>query len=72
MIDGNRKNQLDIPSLGNRSVQKVEVEVSSRHKWITFSSLQSNTDTFANSVDPGEMAHNEPSHQDPHCLPFHY
>ena len=24
--------------------------------------------TYANSVDPDEMAHNEPSHQDLHCL----
>ena len=28
------------------------------------------TDTCANSVDPDEMAHNEPSHLDLHCLPF--
>ena len=26
--------------------------------------------THTNSVDPDEMAHNEPSHQDLHCLPF--
>ena len=25
---------------------------------------------FANNVDPDETAHNEPSHQDLHCLPF--
>ena len=25
---------------------------------------------FANSVDPDETAHNEPSHLDLHCLPF--
>ena len=25
---------------------------------------------YANSVDPDETAHNEPSHQDLHCLPF--
>ena len=31
---------------------------------------QTNTDAFANSVDPDEMAHNEPSHQDLHYLPF--
>ena len=37
---------------------------------LTLSSLQINTDTFANSADPDEMAHNEPSHQDLHCLPF--
>ena len=28
------------------------------------------TATFANNVDPDEMAHDEPSHQDLHCLPF--
>ena len=28
------------------------------------------TDFFANSVDPDETAHNEPSHLDQHCLPF--
>ena len=26
---------------------------------------------FANSVDPAETAHNEPSHQDLHCLSFY-
>ena len=25
---------------------------------------------FANSVDPNETVHNEPSHQDLHCLPL--
>ena len=25
--------------------------------------------SFANSVDLDEVAHNEPPHQDPHCLP---
>ena len=25
---------------------------------------------FANTVDPDETAHNEPSHQDLQCLPF--
>ena len=28
------------------------------------------TDTLANSEGPDEMAHNEPSRQDLHCLPF--
>ena len=28
------------------------------------------TDTCANSVDPDEMARDEPSHQDLYCLPF--
>ena len=27
-------------------------------------------DKFFCSVDPDEMAHNEPSHLDLHCLPF--
>ena len=27
-----------------------------------------NLNITANSVDPDEMAHNEPSHQDLHCL----
>ena len=27
-------------------------------------------DALANSADPDEMAHNKPSHQDLHCLPF--
>ena len=39
---------------------------------LTLSSLQSNVDTFVNSVDPNEMAHNEPSHQDLNCLAFLY
>ena len=37
---------------------------------LTLSALQAETTLFANSVDPDEMAHNEPSHQDLHCLPF--
>ena len=32
--------------------------------------MQTKTDTCANSVDPDKTAHNEPSHQDLHCLPF--
>ena len=39
---------------------------------LTLSSLQTNTGTFANSADPDETAHNEPSHQDLQCLPFCY
>ena len=35
---------------------------------LTLSSLQTNTDTLANSAVPDEMPHNEPSHQDLHCL----
>ena len=40
------------------------------HMTLTFSALQIKLDTYANSVDPDEMAHNEPSHQDQHRLPF--
>ena len=29
--------------------------------------LATKTDTYANSVDPDETAHNEPSHLDLHC-----
>ena len=32
--------------------------------FLTFSSLQTNTYTFANDADPDEMARNQPSHQD--------
>ena len=32
--------------------------------------MQTKTSTFAKSADPDEMARNEPSHQDLHCLPF--
>ena len=39
---------------------------------LTYSSLQTNTDTFANSADPDEMAYNELSHWDLHCFPFCY
>ena len=38
---------------------------------LTLSSLQINTDSFANSADPDETC-NKPSHPDPHCLPFCY
>ena len=37
---------------------------------LTLSALQTKIDSFANSVDPDETAHNEPSHLDLHCLPF--
>ena len=35
---------------------------------LTNLSLNTKTSTFENSVDADEMAHNEPSHQDGHCL----
>ena len=37
---------------------------------LTLSTLWTKTDSFANSVIPDETAHHEPSHLDPHCLPF--
>ena len=39
---------------------------------LTLSSLQTKTNTFANSVGPDETSHNEPSHPDLHCLPFSF
>ena len=39
---------------------------------LTASTLKTSTDTYANSVDLDETAHNEPSHLDPHCLQFYY
>ena len=36
----------------------------------TLSALQTEPDICANSVDPDETTHFEPSHQDLHCLPF--
>ena len=40
------------------------VEESYNVNWLTLSSLQTNTDTFANIVDPDETTCHEPSHQD--------
>ena len=37
---------------------------------LILSSLHTNTDTFVNSADPDEMAHNELSNLDLHCLLF--
>ena len=37
---------------------------------VTLPTLQTNADTFANSVDQDETAHIEPSHLDLHYLPF--
>ena len=36
---------------------------------LTFTASGTKTAEFANSVDPNEAAHNEPPHQDLHCLP---
>ena len=48
-------------------VQRIEYD-----KILTLSAIQINTDIVANSVDPDEMAHYEPSHLDLHCLLFWY
>ena len=37
---------------------------------LTLSTRQTQTGTFANSVDPDEMADNKPSHLELHCLSF--
>ena len=55
--------------------QKVHFLICSRGRLVnyfclTLSTLYTKTDSFANSVDPVEMAHNEHSHLDPYCLPF--
>ena len=44
----------------------------SGHVLSTVSSQHTSTDTFANSAHRDETAHNEPSHQDLHCLPCSY
>ena len=55
--------------------KKKQIKMSSGADMIgklTLSSLQTNTDAFANSADPDKIAHNEPSHQELHCLPVCY
>ena len=42
------------------------------HEIPNHSSLQTNTDAFAKSVDPDEMARIEASHLDIHSLPLCY
>ena len=37
---------------------------------LSLSSLQIITDTFANSANLDETTHNDPSHQNLHCLPL--
>ena len=37
---------------------------------LTCSALQAQSDTYANSVEPDETAHNEPSLLDLHCLAY--
>ena len=39
------------------------------YKILTLFVWQTKKETYANSVDPDEMVHNELSHQDQHCLP---
>ena len=37
---------------------------------LTFKAVEVKITEFANSVDPDEVAHNEPPHLDQHCLLF--
>ena len=46
------------------------VSVRTDFRSLTLATLQTKIDPFANSVDQDETAHNKPSHQDLHCLPF--
>ena len=48
------------------------LELWNEHELFNLSSQQTTTDTCANSVDPDEIPHKEPSHQNLHCLPFHF
>ena len=57
------------PPSGSSLFSKV-ICIGIRFSVLTLSSLQTSTDTFANSADPDETAHKEPSHQDLHCLPL--
>ena len=38
------------------------------NRFVSQKQKQNGKNRMANSVDPDEMAHNEPSHQDLHCL----
>ena len=53
-----------------KQTKKNTTIVNNWDKTGTLSSLQTRTDTFANSLDPNETARNEPSHPDLHSLPF--
>ena len=49
--------------LGHYSALMTDETIKSHHRSKTFSSLKTNTDTVANSVDPSETARHEPSHR---------
>ena len=56
---------LDLHYLQRQSISRL-----SRTRVNPFIPAEKKTSNFANSVDPDEMAHYEPSHLDLHCLPF--
>ena len=49
----------------------MESFIRANYHWciLTLKALETKKDKFANNVDPDEVAHNEPPHQDLHCLP---
>ena len=78
--DAQTKNNNNGNCLGRASRKTAETQLPCRTRWIilqmypfpfTLSSLQTNTDTFANSADLDETARIEPSHLDLHFLPFY-
>ena len=56
---------------GDEPKKKKKTADGKKVNTLTLSLLQTKTDSFANSADPDEMARNEPSHLDLHCLPFY-
>ena len=48
--------------------QKI-LKLGNDYKFNSVSAEETKIDKFANSVDPDEVAHNEPPHLDLHCLP---
>ena len=57
---------------GKNDVPDIMPNIKAYYKCLTHSALQTKPGTCANSVDPDETAHNEPSHQDLHCLTFRF
>ena len=75
LISNNRLSRSEnlVPVLTQRSTERQQKFVEKRRNGslaLTFSSLQTKTDTFANSVDSDQTACYESSLLDLHCLPF--
>ena len=49
-----------------------QLELDKCNSQIIFLTFSVKTSTCANNVDPDESARNKPSHQNLHCLPFHF